>query len=165
MRSGGDLPAWQRRLKDHIGENPARFLDHRLVEYGADHTDHTLARMVRDRIAGIDRIEVVRAWKAAERRLDRGPRRPILKLLEEREAFLEDRGERPDNLRTEWSHELPERYRPHDRDREQADVYWVDEDGERRPWAERPTSPSTGSAADMLTYPSREVATDGGVDQ
>ena len=94
MNTRGETPEWQRRLKQKLGENPARFLDHDLVEYGNRHTDHTLQRLVQARIRGIDRLEVVNAWIAVERKLDRGPRDRIIDLLEERKAHLEDHGER-----------------------------------------------------------------------
>lgn len=158
---GDNLPAWQRRLKADIGENPARFLDHKIVEYGADHTDHSLARMVRDRIQGIDRIEVVRAWKAVERRLDRGPRDAVMELLNDREQFLQEHGERPDNLRTEWPHELPERFRPTDREVPPKDCFVIKSDGERVPYAQRPTGAPIGRSFDSVTTDA-EVATDGG---
>jgi len=58
--------------------------------------------MVRTRIESIDRIEVIRAWKAVERRLGRGedggPRSGIVQALDEREGVLEEIGERPDRL-------------------------------------------------------------------
>ena len=94
MNTRGETPEWQRRLKAKLGENPARFLDHDLIERGNRHTDHTLQRLVRARIRGIDRLEVVNAWIAVERKLDRGPRDRIINLLEQRKAFLEDHGER-----------------------------------------------------------------------
>ncbi|WP_132060224.1 hypothetical protein [Halorussus amylolyticus] len=161
MNPDGALPDWQRRLKDRHGENPARFLDHRLVEYGADHTDHTLSRMVKDRVRGIDRIEIVRVWKAVERRLDRGPRKPILDLLDEREAFLEEHGERPPDLRTEWPHELPERYQPTEREVPPKECFIVKANGERVPYDERPTKATVGRSFDKERS-STEVAADGG---
>lgn len=94
MNTRGEVPKWQCRLKQKLGENPARFLDHSLVERGNRHTDFTLQRLVRARIRGIDRLEVVNAWIAVERKLDRGPRDLVIKLLEERKAYLEDHGER-----------------------------------------------------------------------
>ncbi|MFC4550076.1 MULTISPECIES: hypothetical protein [Halorussus] len=94
MNPRGETPAWQRRLKRKLGENPARFLDHDLVEHGSGHTDHTLQRLVFARIRGIDRLEVVNAWIAVERKLDRGPRSRVIDLLEERRAYLEEYGER-----------------------------------------------------------------------
>lgn len=163
--SGDSLPRWQQKLKEDIGENPARFLDHRLVERGEDHTDYTLARMVRDRITGIDRIEVVRAWKAVERRLDRGPRDAVLQLLDQREQFLQEHGERPDDLRTEWPQDLPDRYDPtlRDRDLPPADVTIEKADGEVVPWSQRPTGVTVGRTVDSTS--DTEVATDGGEQQ
>lgn len=94
MNPRGETPAWQRRLKEKLGENPARFLDYELVERGSSHTDRTLQRLVRARIRGIERLEVVNAWIAVERKLDRGPRDRIIELLEKRKAHLEANGER-----------------------------------------------------------------------
>lgn len=157
-----DLPRWQQKLKKDIGENPARFLDRRLVEYGQDHTDHTFARMVRDRIKGIDRLAVVNAWIAVERKLDRGPRDRVIDLLEQRREFLQEHGERPDDLRTEWPQDLPERYNPANRDREvpPKECYVITADDERVPYDERPTRPQVGRTFDSTT--DAEVATDGG---
>ncbi|WP_231183074.1 hypothetical protein [Haladaptatus sp. DYF46] len=88
-----ETPEWQRRLKGKLDENPARFLDHDLVEHGSNHTDHTLQRLVTARIRGIGTIEVVNAWIAVERKIDYGPREGVISLLEERKAFLEEYGE------------------------------------------------------------------------
>ena len=94
MNPRGETPEWQRRLQAKLGENPARFLDHDLVEYGASHTDETLQSLVTARIRGIDYLEVVNAWIAVERKLDRGPRDRVISLLEQRKAHLEENGER-----------------------------------------------------------------------
>lgn len=91
------------QLKDDVGEDPARFLDHDLVssEWSA---------IVEFRIRGIDRLPVLRAWLAIERRLDRGPRDYVIDLLEERERFLQEHGDRPRDLRD--ADDLSERYYP-----------------------------------------------------
>lgn len=94
MNTRAETPEWQRRLKQKLGENPARFLDHNLVERGRGHTDRTLQRLVFARIRGIDRLEVVNAWIAVERKIDRGPRDRVIDLLEQRKAYLEKDGER-----------------------------------------------------------------------
>jgi len=161
MTGSDDLPDGQRRLKDDIGENPARFLDHSVVEHGEGHTDHTLARMVLDRIGGIDRLEVVRAWKDVERRLDRGPRDAVINLLDQREEVLQEHGERPD-LRNASLDERPDRYQPHRRDLPPADVTVEKADGEVVPYSRRPTGASVGRAFESSTS---EVATDGGEDR
>jgi hypothetical protein len=101
-------------MKDDIGENPARFLDRDLDEPNDETTDYTHRRMVRDRIRGIDKLAVVNAWIAVERRLDRGPRDHIIRLLETRKSHLQEYGERdlPDMTREERrerSRELYER--------------------------------------------------------
>jgi len=152
-------PGWQRRLKRKLGENPARFLDHELVDRGSRHTDRTLQRLARARIRGIDKIGVVNAWIAVERKLDRGPRDRIIDLLEERKAYLEEYGERPD-LATASLDERPSRYQPHDRDLPEAEVTIVTRDGERVPIEERPTRASVGNS--LNSEGSGRIATDGG---
>lgn len=84
-------PARERRqfpdLREDIGEDPAYYLDAPIIRRG---------RMMRARIRGIDFFDVLSAWKAVERRLDRGPRDRVIGWLNEREAYLEEHGERPD---------------------------------------------------------------------
>lgn len=167
MNSRGETPEWQRRLKQKLGENPARFLDHDLVERGNRHTDRTLQRLVRARIRGIDRLEVVNAWIAVERKLDRGPRDRIIDLLEERKVYLEEHGGRPKDLQTEWPQDLPDRYQPANRDRQETEteVYFVRRDAsgeviERTPLEEK----RSGTAAAKLQS-RRATATDGGEDR
>jgi len=98
-------------LRERLGEDPARWLDAEILGTGTKHVDGR-SRMVRDRIESIDRIVVIRAWKAVERRLGRGedggPRSGIIDALDEREKVLEEIGERPDRLepRTE-ARDLP----------------------------------------------------------
>jgi hypothetical protein len=87
------------RIRDDLGEDPAKFLDRPLVEYGEDHTDHTGRRMFEERVAGIDSIPVVRAWIAVERRIERGPREAVIQVLEQRESYLEREGEREERIR------------------------------------------------------------------
>ena len=83
-------------LREQLGEDPARWLDWSILG------ERDRERMVRTRIESIDRIEVIRAWKAVERRLGRGedggPRSGIVQALDEREGVLEEIGERPDRL-------------------------------------------------------------------
>lgn len=110
--TGKTVPKWRRNLQAAIGEDPARYLDKDLVS--GEGRELALAR-----IRGIARIEVVRAWRAAERRLaardDREPRGKILELLEERETYLQEHGERPRDLRTALEddpEDVPDRYWP-----------------------------------------------------
>ncbi|KZN23907.1 hypothetical protein A4G99_13840 [Haladaptatus sp. R4] len=119
-----ETPQWQRRLKGKLNENPARFLDHDLVEHGSAHTDHTLQRLVTARIRGIGTIEVVNAWIAVERKIDYGPREGVISLLEERKAFLEEHGEfeppnRPPEQLREWASERAETARRRNNDCEE----------------------------------------------
>jgi len=83
------------RLREDIGEDPARFLDRPLLEYGFQ---TGAAPLVKARIAGIDYLDVIRAWIAVERRLDRGPRDNVIRWLERREETLQAKGERDDRL-------------------------------------------------------------------
>lgn len=162
MNSGGDVPEWQRRLKRKVGENPARFLDQRIPELPESPTS-----FFRARVDGIDRIEVVGAWIAAERKLateqGRQPRQHVLDLLEQRRDVLQEHGERPERFRTEWPQDLPDRYNPTNRDRSvpPKDVTVEKADGEVVPWSERPTAASVGRSFDSMTTDA-EVATDGG---
>jgi hypothetical protein len=173
-------------MKDDIGENPVHFLDRDLPTHpNRVASDHGLPRMIQDRIDGIDRLEVIGAWRAAERQLRRGDdiqalpdevdpddvdffehdiepgRRRVLNALDERKQYLLEHGERPREFRTYHRHELPERYQPHDRTVPPANWYWIDEDGERVPWSQRPTAVSTTRRFNSSTG-SDAVATDGG---
>lgn len=132
-------------LKDDIGEDPARFLDRPLFNGAEGMTSP--GWFIAQRIGGIDKIAVCRAWKAVERRLERGPRDRVIKLLEEREQRLEEIGERPDRLQERDGRDLPEKQ-----------WFQVDEDGERTPWNEV----DRHAAGESLTSRSRAVATDGG---
>lgn len=79
-------------LREDIGEDPARFLDHDLLD------DVGMRDLALTRIESIDKLAVISAWRAVERRLDRQTRQAILDALDEREADLEELGERPDRL-------------------------------------------------------------------
>ncbi|SDJ33799.1 hypothetical protein SAMN05216226_102192 [Halovenus aranensis] len=80
------------RLRRDFGEDPARFLDHDLIQ------DSDKRQLAMARIRGIDRIEVIRGWIAVERALDRPTRTGIIRALEEREDTLQEIGERPERL-------------------------------------------------------------------
>lgn len=160
MNSGGDIPAWQRRLKQDVGENPTRFLDQRIPQIPESPTS-----FLRARIDGIDRIEVVGAWLAAERKLateqGREPRSHVIDLLEQRREFLQDHGERPENLRTEWPHELPERYQPTDRDVPPKQWSLVTTDGDRVPFDDHRGNSASAKLQSLRTDADR-VEADGG---
>jgi hypothetical protein len=133
-------------FREELGEDPARFLDRDLLAkperpvYDTDDRGRTVVRwrpdmasaagvLVRDRIRGIDDVDVLTAWRQVERRLargeDGGPRDRVLKWLDEREAELRDLGERPDRLPFG-----PRRRREKPDDR---DVFeWDTDDGEQR---------------------------------
>ena len=120
-----DLPEWRERFVEtaeaRIGENPLRWLDHDLLESQAkrvqrrerpdtydevvlvvDHDVSPPGEQVRALIRGMDTIERIEIWRAAERRLGRGPdggpRSVVIDLLDERRAELEEIGERPGRL-------------------------------------------------------------------
>lgn len=155
--NGDDLPDWQAKLKQDVGENLARFLDRKISNPPPRNS------MFRARLEGIDRLDVVGAWEAAERRLareqDREPRQHVMDLLNQRRKYLEEHGERPRELTTQWPHELPDRYRGgRDRHVPEKHVYVITDDGERVPYSERPTGVSAGRSFDH----DRAVATDGG---
>jgi hypothetical protein len=92
VNASEETPAWQQKLKADVGENPARFLDRRIPNPPPQNS------MFRARLEGIDRLAVIGAWEAAERRLaseqDRRPRDHVLRLLEKRREYLQEHGER-----------------------------------------------------------------------
>lgn len=103
-QAGGDQDVTEfPNLEDDLGHNPARFLDWEIV--GAGSHDKAVANgrslLLKARIRGIDRIAAVRAYKAVERHPDvgptTGPREGVIRLLDQREEFLEEHGEREDN--------------------------------------------------------------------
>ena len=77
-------------VAEEIGEDPARFLDRELVGVG----DSAPAMLVKARIRGIRKLSTIRAWKAVERALGRGPddgpREGVMRLLRQREEFIEE---------------------------------------------------------------------------
>ena len=98
-------------LREQHGEDPARYLDRDLTErdgtrvtYGTDYRGRTTANIrpdedtsphgerVRQRIEGIRSVELLRAWRAVERRLGRGPddgpRQKVLNWIDDREEEL-----------------------------------------------------------------------------
>jgi|GEM_PF-2868706 len=123
--------------KQHIGEDPARYLD---VDRVSD------LELARARIRGIDFLDVLRCWRAVETQLhERGVvsehhRAKVMEWLDEREAELEEIGER--DARVEPGSRTPS---------PAAEVTWVDCEG-----GERPTS-----TVDADRY---RAATDGGED-
>jgi hypothetical protein len=131
-------------LKADIGEDPARFLDRPFFSNGAGSSPLLLARA---RIRGIDSLATLRAWIAVERNLDRGPRDRIIDLLEERQATLEEIGERPDRLDFQ-----------DDRDgRDVETIYeFYDRDGNRL------DDDRSMASAPSRRESTRELATDGG---
>jgi len=110
------------QLREDLGEDPARYLD---VPMFIDGNREPPLFTAFARIRGIDRLEVANAWLAVERRLDRGPRDPVVEALEERIAYLEEAGERPGTVPTE---EGPERYRRREiRDDVECEYDWSEQ--------------------------------------
>lgn len=129
----------------------ARFLDWDVLETYTDREERK--RMVMDRIASIDRIEVLDAWLAVELDLERGddgsPRKKIIGALNRRKKELEVIGERPDRLtRREEPRDLPP-----------VETTWAD-----RPDVEVASDRSTFMRTSRSTSSNDSaVATDGGV--
>ena len=86
----------RRRFDDELADNAARWLDWDLL----NHPDRR--QTVRSIIKGIDRLDRVRVWKAAEKIIanerDREPRAKIMQWLDQREEWIELQGERRDRL-------------------------------------------------------------------
>jgi hypothetical protein len=70
-------------VRDHIGEDPARWLDHEFVHGEAD------LMLLDARINGIASEVTLNAWVAVERQLSQGPRRGVLRRLEARRHALD----------------------------------------------------------------------------
>lgn len=139
----------RRRIEARIHEDPFRYLERDLVD------DSDAKQMVLGRIRGMDRLEVVHLWIAAERfladRTNREPRQALLDRLESRLEFLQEHGERPDDL-DQPDEDLPERFRISVRERPAKEFFWVGEDGDRRPWSERPTTTYTTRTDDSVLF-------------
>jgi len=144
-----DFPKLQQRL----GEDPAKFLDRDLVG------DRNAQRMVRDRISGIDSLEVLSVWRAVERKLathhDREPRQGVIDALDERGLWLEEHGDRDERAtRIDRGPAL------------ESCVVFLDEDGNERSSRSVHTKSSPfGRDLDAYGTDSESVATDGGEDR
>lgn len=92
-----ELPEWREAIRDEIGEDPGRWLDRDLVEYGPDKTDRTNKRAVHARIKGIRSRDVIDAWQTVEVRLERDgcPRQQIMAWLNRQDARLKQRDSNP----------------------------------------------------------------------
>jgi hypothetical protein len=73
-------------VADEIGEDPARFLDNPLVVPG----ESSPMLLAKARIKGIADTDTIEAWIDVETRLDRGPRKKVIALLNQRRAQLEE---------------------------------------------------------------------------
>lgn len=70
-----------------IGEDPARFLDIELSSSGIGTGPFALAAA---RIRGLETVATVDAWLHVETELDQGPRKPVIKRLNQRKRQLQD---------------------------------------------------------------------------
>ena len=84
------------QIAQEIGEDPARFLDAPLLEPDREGASPFL--LAQARIHGIDRFDVLQAWITVEVALERGPRKQVIGLLNQRKSELDELGERPDRL-------------------------------------------------------------------
>jgi len=125
------------KVQQHIGEDPARFLDRSLI--APSDIGGSPFLIAKARIDGIDRLSVVNAWIAVEKNLDRGPRDKVLSLLEDRKRYLEEHGERPDEFDVDHNVETVE-----------SVAVWPDRDG--------------GERSFLSVRSEQPVATDGGED-
>jgi len=80
-------------LADRHGHDPGRWLDRPLL--GDADSGETPLRQAFAIIRGIGSKAELRAWRAVERQLDRGPRDAVVDRINHRLAELDEHGERP----------------------------------------------------------------------
>jgi len=80
-------------LADRHGHDPGRWLDRPLL--GDADSGETPLRQAFSIIRGIGTKAELRAWRAVERQLDRGPRDAVVDRIEHRLTELDEHGERP----------------------------------------------------------------------
>lgn len=161
-------------LAEIIDEDPARWLDRALID------DEAARELVKSRIRGLEDVNTVNVWAAAEKRIERGPRQGVLDWLDERRDELAEMGRM--DFQT-WLDEQPKRdpkptesvarwvYEP---DHEGGEVEVTDgsdrgpfvsselgfSEGYRRRWGDDEPDPSPSATDDgPAEHP---VATDGG---
>ena len=79
-------------IEEDINENPAKWLSQDItIDEGDGTTGQTIFAMIR----GMGTITRVRAWLAVERALHQGGRDRVINKLEQKEAELQENGERP----------------------------------------------------------------------
>jgi hypothetical protein len=97
----GDRADWRQRLRERIGEDPAEYLYHTTGDHPGS-PGMSFGEWLRVRVRGIDRLETIGAWQAAERRLaadaGREPRQHILDLLQDQADRLRAHGTRDEHL-------------------------------------------------------------------
>jgi hypothetical protein len=84
-----------------IGEDPARFLD---IELSSDGIGTGPFALTAARIRSLESVAVVNAWLQVEADLERGPRKPVIKRLNQRKRELADQAsddEQPTGTDTE----------------------------------------------------------------
>jgi len=142
------------RLRRDLNEDPARFLDRDIFDHGQvrleerenpqwnesnqrvvrDESVSAPGEMIRDRIAGIDDLEVARAWRAVERGLDRTPeggRDVVIEFIEDRIDELQEHGER--DLPGRSAEELRELgVEAYEAVAPKPDAVYLDEDGQEQ---------------------------------
>jgi hypothetical protein len=74
-----------------IGEDPARFLDCSISPPDQGRSSPMLT--AKARIRGIESLDVVDGWMEVETSLDRGPRKKVVAMLNQRRAQLRDEGD------------------------------------------------------------------------
>ena len=129
------------QIVQEIGEDPARFLDAPLLEPDREGASPFL--LAKARVRGIDRVDVLQAWIDVEVALERGPREPVIALLNQRKAELGELGERPERLGDQrWFNPDPPK---------SIAVWPENDDGEQSTTYSRPTrrnaTTSTGGAS------------------
>jgi hypothetical protein len=145
MKGGNTGEVANPGLKADIGEDPERFLDRPI----SIDDQWPIAR-----IKGIDSLRVCRIWQRIEQDPDRAagePRDQVMRLLEQREQFLQENGDRADRTAGET----------HDRELEPAVVTINGEPADdRRQSAKQRLAELRADDGSEAT-----VATDGGADQ
>ena len=78
-------------VADEIGEDPARFLDKPILAPGQEGSSPMLT--AKARIRGIESLDVLDGWFEVETSLDRGPRKKVISMLNQRRAHLRDQSD------------------------------------------------------------------------
>jgi hypothetical protein len=90
-RSGSRTREEYPKVAAAIGEDPARFLDCPISAPDQERSSPML--VAKARIRGIESLDVVDGWMEVETSLDRGPRKKVIAMLNQRRAQLRDEGD------------------------------------------------------------------------